>query len=107
MHDDPFAPVTMGNDELEENEKIALFKANGRSGFMPASMMRQLDSERLQIVADIQDTIGEIHERQQRVAQLVREARDSNMAWSAIGWSTGLTSEGARLKWGNRESEAG
>lgn len=96
---DPFEPSDVGNDELEAGESVAVFQSGDAVGFMPSNMLRQLDQEGKQLVGEMQRTVLQIREMQQRVDALVRQARETGMSWSAIGWSTGLTGEGARLKW--------
>lgn len=97
---DPFEEFGPGSaDELEEGDKVAMFVEGDVMGFMPVSMNRQLNSQGRALVAGMQTHVMEIRRRQAEIDQLVVQAREEGMSWAAIGWSVGLTAEGARLKW--------
>lgn len=100
MARDTFDDLDVGNDDLEDGDSVALLTAGkARLGFMPKSMLGTMNSQRIEIVGELQEQVMAIREAQDRVDHLVHHARDAGMSWAAIGWCTGLTSEGARLKW--------
>lgn len=66
---------------------------------VPASLRRlsQVDRETTTL---IMLRAREIMEAQDALATLVEEAREDGISWGAIGWSLGMTGEGARLRYG-------
>lgn len=99
---DPLEPMGLG--DVEEGDTVAVIRVKDRQGtahalFMPTSMQRKLDQEQLLMVAEMQRAVMEIQKLQEEIDELAQEARESGMSWAHVGWSVGLTAEGARKKW--------
>lgn len=76
--------------------------AEGRPMFepvMPKSAGR-LSGEGRSLMAELQATVYEIRERQDRVEGLVGMMREAGVSWALIGWCLGVTGDGARRRWG-------
>lgn len=103
---DPFDAMSIGSDILKNDDVVVVARA--RSGepnnmhiLIPLSMKKQLSEEARSIVADMQSAVIQIQRLQAQIDNSVMDARDAGMSWAAIGWSVGLTAEGARKKWIN------
>jgi hypothetical protein len=97
---DPFDPMNIGNADLQEDDQVGVYKTEAGPVIMPVSMRRKLGESELLLVTDMQHEVMAIQSAQRRIDQLVIDGRERGLSWAAIGWSTGLTAEGARLKWG-------
>ena len=96
---DDFEPVTLGRDDLAGEGVAVIRTGDGRALLMPRSMAR-LRGEQSEIVAEVQRAALAVHEAQAALDELVQVAREVGVAWPAIGWSVGVTAEGARQRWG-------
>ena len=84
----------------DPGEDVALLKtAAGRALMLPASVAR-LTGAALEIVVELQDQAAGVHQAQVRLDELVEEAREEGVSWGAIGFSVGLSAQGARQRWG-------
>lgn len=92
-----FDPVDVGNEEFGD-EPIAIVKGRTAASFIPASIAR-LDEDQAEVVGQIQHVALAIADHQDMLDNLVGEARDLGVSWSAIGWSVGTTSQAARKRW--------
>jgi hypothetical protein len=105
MQNDPFEAVGIGTaDGLTEGDSVEIVRVrDGVRGpqavMLPASIRRKLDQEGMMIVADLQHAVREITKHQNFIDQTVADARAEGLSWATIGWSVGLTAEGARKKW--------
>ena len=84
----------------DPGEDVAMIRtASGRALMLPASVSR-LRGEQLELVVQLQDQAAAVHEAQLALDQLVESARESGVSWGAIGFSVGLSQQGARQRWG-------
>ena len=100
---DPHEEIRLGS-EIDENDSVELIRIMDNEGrqmamMMPSSMKRKLDEDQLRLVAEMQRDVRQIQKLQEHIDQVGLKARDWGMSWAAIGWSVGLTAEGARKKW--------
>lgn len=91
--------------DVEDGDEVAVIQiadneGNQRAMFMPVSMQRKLDRDQLRLVAEMQRDVMQIQQLQEHIDSIALKARDWGLSWAAIGWSVGLTAEGARKKWG-------
>lgn len=70
-----------------------------RAALRPASVARATPAQH-DVLHELQALALEIAERQETLRVIAREARALGVSWGVIGWCVGLTSEGARLKYG-------
>lgn len=70
-----------------------------RSAAILPAAARQLDRDLALHLREIGEIATEVWEKQMHLEHFVVEGRSRGLSWSLIGWATGLTSEGARLKW--------
>lgn len=102
---DPFAELDIGLD-VEDGDHVVVARA--RSGgpdnqhiFMPLSMKKKLSEDERLIMGEMQRAVLLINKIQSQIDEAVADGRAAGMSWAAIGWSVGLTAEGARQKWMN------
>jgi hypothetical protein len=105
-HDDPFEPMSPGPPmEALTDEGVAVIRfkdSEGRPRILfgvPAAARGNV--EQMEVLADLQGDVGLIMTYQRQLADRVRLARELGMSWHTIGWSVGLTGEGARKRWGD------
>lgn len=105
MLNDPFDAMSIGTDTDEDDPVVVARARKGQPDNMhillPLSMKKQLSEEARSIVADMQSAVVQIQRLQEQIDQAVVAGREEGMSWAAIGWSVGLTAEGARKKWSN------
>lgn len=94
-------PIDRCGAELEPGEAgVALLRtADGRALFVPSSVSK-LRGVQAELVVDIQDQAARVHEAQADLDRLIAEARDEGVSWVAVGFSVGMTAQGARQRWG-------
>lgn len=77
--------------------------SSGAAFFRPASVPAaagRLNDHQAETLRDLQLLGDQIAAAQLRLDELVEEARSQGISWALIGWSVGLTGEGARGRWG-------
>ena len=67
----------------------------------------RLDKTRHGIVVTLADSIRQAEQAEERVDRWVVQARAHGVSWSIIGAVAGLTSEGARKRWGSLQGTSG
>ncbi len=78
---------------------VLLIKSNeGRAFVLPRSVGR-LRGQAEEVVAALQEQAMARDDVERRIDHLVEHARELGVAWSVVGWSVGLTGEGARRRW--------
>jgi hypothetical protein len=78
---------------------VALLRsAEGEAYVLPRSVGR-LRGEAADVVVDLQRQARTIDELERRVDHLVEHARELGLSWAVVGWSVGITAEGARRRW--------
>ena len=65
----------------------------------PTSYRRLSDVQR-RTFARLQDHAEQLAAMDQHMRELVADARDAGVSWGLIGWSLGMTGEGARQRYG-------
>ena len=65
----------------------------------PASYRRLSDAQR-RTFARLQDHAEQLAAMDQHMRELVADARNAGVSWGLIGWSLGMTGEGARQRYG-------
>ncbi len=111
MLNDPFDSVKIGNDDdeaTEEGVEIVRLTEGVRGPqavMIPTSMRRKLDDEGMLLVGDIQHAVRQITKLQNFLDTAVDDARAQGMSWATIGWTVGLTAEGARKKWSEPDED--
>jgi hypothetical protein len=105
---DPFDPIQPGPPmESLTDEGVAVVRfedSEGRPRIMfgvPAAARGNV--HQMEALADIQGVAGRIQMAQQELDECVQVARELGASWHTIGWSVGLTGEGARKRWGSDE----
>lgn len=98
----------IGFGDLEEGDEVSVIRIADNEGrqralFMPTSMSKKLDRDQLRLVADMQRDVMQIQQLQEHIESLALKGREWGLSWAAIGWSVGLTAEGARKKWSEPE----
>jgi len=82
-----------------DDEPVVLTKdAFGRAAMLPASA-RNLSGDLAELLGVLGDVTHEIRTLEEEQAAAAGAARAHGLSWALIGWATGLTGEGARLKW--------
>ncbi|WP_149205495.1 hypothetical protein [Actinotalea subterranea] len=78
----------------------------GAAFFAPVTpgAVRRLSSSQQDRLAELQDHALQLEHFQAHLDDLVLEARSAGLSWAVIGWSVGLTAEGARGRWGERDT---
>lgn len=75
---------------------------DGRALLLPhAGGGRQLHSDALDVLADMQTTVRRLQSQRTALDVLVDQARQVGVAWHLIGFSVGTTGEAARQRWGS------
>ena len=96
--------VSMGLDG-EDLARVELHVSGSGAGFFkpvaPGALGR-LTPHQAEDVAALQHLALQMEELENHLDAHVLEARSSGVSWAIIGWSTGLTAEGARQRWGFR-----
>lgn len=97
---DRYEPIELG---ARDEGAVALRVAGDGAAFFsprpPAGVTRLSEHQRSDL-ADLQEHALMLEGMQRHLDELVAAARDSGVSWSLIGWSLGLTPEGARKRWG-------
>lgn len=97
-------PIASMGDGQPEDQAIVMVrgKTSGAAYFAPAepAAYRRLSPEQQVYVASVQEHGAALVEMQERLDELVAEARSADVSWHLIGWSLGMTGEGARQRWG-------
>lgn len=94
--------VSVGGEGTEDLERVDVaLDARGHAFFSPVEpgAVRRLTSGQRMVLADVQHHALEIEQLERHLDELVLEARSEGVSWAVIGWSVGLTSEGARQRW--------
>ena len=84
-------------------ETVTLVRgAGGGAAFFapPTAAWKRLGTLQREALADLQNHVESMRQMQLHLDDLVEELREGGVSWSLIGFSTGLTSEGARQRWG-------
>lgn len=84
---------------VDPGEGVTIMRtASGRALMVPASVSR-LRGDQADVVVALQDQAAAVHDAQLRLDALVDEAREMGVSWGAIGFSVGLSPQGARQRW--------
>jgi hypothetical protein len=92
---------TPGLEPIAEVERdgVAVRLVDGRPTFWPVSFDR-LDPDTRELAELVADWVTERRELAVRIDATVPTLRESGMSWGQVGWLVGMTSEGARQRWG-------
>lgn len=100
------APAPQG-EEIQgagalSDEGATLVMGQGQAFFAPPepATLRRLGPAQRDDVELLQEHGLALVRMQQHLDELVERARDSGVSWNLIGWSLGITGEGARQRWG-------
>lgn len=101
---DDFTPLGVG--ALHKDGDVSVVKVNGEGGylgtlFMPDNLVRRLNKQQFELMADIQRCVGEIQLRQGALSDMMELGRELGLSWAQLAWSCGLSAEGARRKFGD------
>lgn len=93
------------DEDQPDGVDVALSPA-GRAFFQPVEQRaaRGLTGPKQAALADLQEHARSLAIMREHLAALVEECREQGISWSLIGWSLGITGEGARKMYG-RPSE--
>lgn len=99
MQEDIYGPLAVDLD----GRPSAVALVRGRAGdafFVPASdaHVDPLDVDQQIAVADLQRHAVQLEAMQAHLVQLVAGARAAGASWALVGWSLGITREGARKR---------
>jgi len=86
-----------GNSELDDGVVVTL--REGIAAFRPQSWDR-LSPEVRQALGDVMLLAGQRRHLADQIGEIVVHLHGHGVPWSAIGWATGMTAEGARRRWG-------
>jgi hypothetical protein len=86
-------------DDYDGDDRVVLRTPEGRAAILPKSAGR-LGGDALEVYADLMGVGLQVAELEDRLGQLVDQARELGVSWSLIGSATGLTGEGARQRYG-------
>lgn len=94
---------TLGTVDVEED--LAVVVRTTPEGervvvIVPKSVQR-LSEEAHHYVSEMQRRVALIGEMRDELDVLAVEARDAGASWGAIGWSTGMSPQAARKRWGD------
>lgn len=90
-----------GNDDLSGDVTVAV--RDGVAMLKPPGFDR-LDPDVRAALVDVMMLVGQRRALGREIDQAVRHLRGHGVSWGVLGWCVGLTSEGARRRWGE-ESE--
>lgn len=100
------SPADLDDMTVEGNEDqgvaaggVALRMLNGYAAFWPANFDR-LDPDTRQLCEMVLGWVARRRELAGLIDVAAVELRQLGMSWSQLGWLVGLTSEGARQRWG-------
>lgn len=81
---------------------VSLTVGQGQAFFTPVTpaAVARLGGLGRQTLADLQTHALALETMQRHLDELVGDARYVGVSWALIGWSLGLTAEGARKRWG-------
>jgi len=99
---DPLAAMSFGDDDDADAVDLMVIsddKGNRRAFYLPMNIQRALDNRQLELIAEMQGYMRQIEKLQKRLDAKALEARRYGTSWATIGWSVGLTGEGARQRW--------
>lgn len=95
-------PVQPGG--LEDGDVQVVRSSTGEVFFRPSVRPRSWDrigDEAQFILSGVQRMAGQMSELERHLEVHVHELRDLGASWDLIGWSLGLTGEGARRRYGD------
>lgn len=90
----------LGGDTDFDEDDVLLQMVGGRAALIPVSA-RRLPADVKTDLADVMRAAARINEAVQVLDELVIDLRDRGVSWSVIGWTLGMTGEGARQRFGN------
>lgn len=100
---DPLAAVDFGFDDDDQEDVIMVMTTDDdgqRHGmFIPSNLRKSLTFEQMKVAQQVQESIIKIQQLQDDIDALAVKGRNLGMSWAAVGWSAGLTAEGARKRW--------
>lgn len=76
---------------LAPGDSVAIMRTPEGHALLAPRSIRNLKGEALEVVADLQATVGRIQQDRARMLSLMAEARSLGVSYSAIGWSAGLS----------------
>lgn len=88
-----------GNAEQVEPVTVTL-SHDGIAAMRPQSWDR-LAPEQRQALGDVMLLAGQRRQLAAEIGEIVQHLKHHGVPWSAIAWSTGMTAEGARRRWGS------
>jgi hypothetical protein len=99
LDQDIYAPLAVGLDGRPSDVAIVRSRV-GDAFFRPASdaHANPLDVDQAAVVHDLQTHAVRLEQMQGHLVQLVGDARAEGVSWALIGWSLGITKEGARKR---------
>lgn len=82
---------------------VGLHASAGTAFFAPVTpaAVGRLSRGQQDRVADLQEHALRLEEMTGHLDELVLEARSAGVSWALIGWSVGMSDEGARRRWGS------
>jgi hypothetical protein len=93
------------DNDYPDDDRTLVVSPAGLGAVLPASA-RRLKGEALEAYAVLMREGLEVAEREQRIQYLlVPAARSLGVSWSLIGAAVGMTSEGARLRYGDQRGD--
>lgn len=98
----PEVEAVQGAGALHDDEGVTLVMGPGRAFFAPPepATLKRLGAAQREDVSLLQEHGLALVGMQKHLDELVERARDSGVSWHLIGWSLGMTGEGARQRWG-------
>jgi hypothetical protein len=87
-------------DDFGEEGRVIVRTPEGRAAVLPQSA-RRLGGEALEAYADLFRVGVQIAQLEDEAHELVGQARELGVSWALIGAAVGLTSEGARQRYGD------
>ena len=99
-----YEPLGDGSDtDFDGEDVLVMADANGPT-IVPRSL-EKLRGEDRAVMAEVMRAAAAVMQAQAALSELVADARDRGVSWSAIGWSVGTTGEAARQRWGDRRDQ--
>lgn len=95
--------TTITGDEFADDDRAIVLTPEGRAVFVPVSVQRRLKGEALEVYAEYSRVALEIDKLERELDRLVPQARAVGLSWALLGSPIGLTGEGARLRYGDRD----
>jgi hypothetical protein len=91
--------LAVGHENPGGDGDVSVLFRDGAAVIVPTAL-RSLRGPALEVVEELQRTVVEIAERQDRVDVLVAAGRQVGLSWGSLGWCMGISAAGVRQRFG-------